>query len=100
MRTDVGVRLSSGVATGSMVVVAPESKMIRGDKGESEVASLPEVACAVRRASKASRMAALVSAAHASLISSTESTVAVAATTAGAVGLQRHSRGLWATNLP
>jgi hypothetical protein len=33
MRTDVGVRLSIGVVAGSMVVVAPESEMIRGDKG-------------------------------------------------------------------
>jgi hypothetical protein len=32
IRTDAGVGLSSDVVAGSMVVVAPESKMIRGDK--------------------------------------------------------------------
>jgi hypothetical protein len=45
MRMDVSLRFSSGVVAGSMVVVAPESKMIRGDEAWSESASSPEDLC-------------------------------------------------------
>jgi hypothetical protein len=70
--------LSSGVVAGSMVIVAPDSKMIRGDKDSRKVASSPEASCAVR-SHESALDGGTGPAARAVLISSKESTVAVAA---------------------